>query len=199
MRFIRALAAFSVLAMACFLNWGNPAGAQGDGGKLYTRCNIWHEKESLPSINFKTGTIVPAGTEVKDVKIVERGRVRKVREIQFTIAKSGETLSITYEPRYSPGQSIEELKGQFISNQSFEELTKGFTEKELDCIKNGILKEGISKKAVLVAYGYPPKHKTPSTEGNEWHYWINRVRQKLVTFDANGMTTTGRVIEGGEI
>jgi hypothetical protein len=38
------------------------------------------------------------------------------------------------------------------------------------------------KSAVIVALGYPPKHKTPSLEANQWRYWSSRFGSFLVHF-----------------
>ena len=32
----------------------------------------------------------------------------------------------------------------------------------------------MSKDAVLMAYGYPPDHKTPKLEDDTWSYWLGR-------------------------
>ena len=33
--------------------------------------------------------------------------------------------------------------------------------------------------------GYPPAHRTPSLDANEWYYWRNRWKQFVVVFDGN--------------
>lgn len=199
MKSIRSMAAFTLAAMASFSALAATGAAQDDSGALYTRCNIWYEKSVISSINYKVGTIIPAGSEVRDVQLIERGRVRKVREIVFTVVESGATFAISYETRYNPNLSIAEVRDRFISKKTLEELTEGMSEKELECIKTGVLREGISKEAVLIAYGYPPSHQTPSIEANAWKYWTNRYRERMIYFDANGKTSRGRVIESDEL
>ncbi len=46
----------------------------------------------------------------------------------------------------------------------------------------GTVNIGMSKDAVIKALGYPPEHKTPNLEGNEWRYWKNRYGTMLVSF-----------------
>ena len=43
----------------------------------------------------------------------------------------------------------------------------------------------MSKEAVLMSYGYPPSHMTPSTEGDVWKYWDHKFRAKLIYFRNN--------------
>jgi len=38
-------------------------------------------------------------------------------------------------------------------------------------IKDGRLVEGMTKDQALIARGYPPRHRTPSLELNEWLYY----------------------------
>ncbi len=76
-----------------------------------------------------------------------------------------------------------------VAQKPFAELTAGLSEKEIDAVKAGKLVVGMSKAAVIMARGYPPEHRTPSTEVNNWLYWENRFRKKAVNFDSEGRTT----------
>ncbi len=46
----------------------------------------------------------------------------------------------------------------------------------------------MSKEAVLVSYGPPPEHATPSLDNEKWKYWINKRKTKLVHFNVNNKT-----------
>jgi hypothetical protein len=59
-------------------------------------------------------------------------------------------------------------------------------------IKKGKIAVGMSKAAVLMAYGYPPGHKTPSLEGDEWIYWKDRFVNEPVYFKDNKVSQIGR-------
>lgn len=52
----------------------------------------------------------------------------------------------------------------------------------------GQVKVGMRKSAVVVAMGYPPKHKTPNLEANQWQYWMNRFNTILVLFENDRVT-----------
>jgi hypothetical protein len=43
----------------------------------------------------------------------------------------------------------------------------------------------MTKEQVLMTRGYPPRHRTPSLEGNRWVYWSSRVVQLTVVFDGD--------------
>ena len=57
-----------------------------------------------------------------------------------------------------------------------------FTAGEKENIKAGVIKEGMSKAAVLMAYGYPPGTKTPSLKSDFWIYMENRFITRSVKF-----------------
>lgn len=151
--------------------------------QLYTAYNIWYEKPTaLWSINYKRGTIIPAGTKIKSVS-VKRNRVT------FTTDDSAIKFVINFTGKYHPGIDINEFKDRVFTTKTLKELTRGFTKNELECVEGGVLKTGIRKKAVLVTYGYPPEHATISTDNNTWLYWMNRFKKKAIYFDSSGRTT----------
>lgn len=128
--------------------------------------------------------MLPAGTEVKDVRL---GR----DVIRFTAAKSGVAYAILHVRKHSK-ITVQQLRDRLLSTEdvmakggSFEKLTKA----EQDNVKAGTIAVGMSREAVLMAYGYPPSHKTPDLKSNVWMYWRDRFRRTAATFDAGGKVT----------
>lgn len=168
---------------------GSPNNLGPSEGTLYTACNIWiHEQRgNIKCINYKNGTsFIPAGTKVKDLKI-ESGRYQKGSVISFSTAQYG-PIQIGFDPRWHPGKTIEDYKDAMFSTENFEVLTKGMSQDEVAAIKDGILVEGMSKKAVIISYGFPPEHVTDSLDNNKWMYWMNKFIRKEICFDENGLT-----------
>ena len=152
--------------------------------QLYTAYNIWYEKPTaLWSINYKRGTIIPAGTKIKSISV-------KRKRVTFTTYDSATKFVINFSGKHHPGININEFKDRAFTTKTLKELTRGFTKKELECVKGGVLQTGIRKKAVLVTYGYPPEHATSSTDENTWSYWMNRFKRKAIYFDGSGKTTS---------
>ena len=149
--------------------------------KLYTGYNIWYEKpQSVYCINYQKGTFVRAGSEVRDVTI-------KKNRLSFTVVGSGEKITIAFNARYhSKDVTVETLKERLITTKTFEQLTGGLKPFEIEAIRQGTVVKGMSKKAVLLAFGYPPEHKTPSLDGNSWMFWKNRFVFVTVPFDKDG-------------
>ena len=72
-----------------------------------------------------------------------------------------------------------------FTNKDLKQLTEDMTDKEIEGIKKGVIKIGMSKKAALVSYGYPPEHKTNNLDKDVWLYWMNRFQSKAIHFDEN--------------
>jgi len=158
--------------------------------KLYTAYNIWKLRKLLlrRCINYKHGyDIIPAGTEVRKAKIGSDIDGRET--IKFFTAKDNREYNIYFVSNWHPGKTIEDYLGYMFTTKTFEELTTGMTETEIEAIKKGIVLNGMSKEAVLVCYGYPPEHRTRSLESNIWVYWKNKFTSFDVCFDKENRTT----------
>ncbi|MFH0944954.1 MAG: hypothetical protein V2A76_07125 [Planctomycetota bacterium] len=157
--------------------------------RFYTTYNMWYAKvDSLSAINYKTGAFIPAGTEVTGINAVSR-RFRK-DAISFTTSSNGATFTVSFDPKFHPGKSIHDYRNMMFTNKTFDQLVEGLSQEEIDAIKVGSLRVGMSRKAVIIAYGYPPEHATPSLESSHWKYWMNRFEDKLIYFDETGRTCT---------
>lgn len=173
---------FVSLAAGCTKNVKEDEGAASNASPLYTSYNMWYEKhDNLLSTNYKKGAMIPAGTKISVVSL-SRGK-----EIRFRMADDKSVkYTIHFVANHHLGMSIEEFKDRLFMPQPLSELTKGFTEQELECVKYGRIEPGISKKAVLVAYGYPPEHQS-SIKGNRWIYWTSRFNSMVVLFNDKGL------------
>jgi hypothetical protein len=61
-----------------------------------------------------------------------------------------------------------------------------FSAVDLEGIKAGKALQGMNKKGVMAALGYPSPHQTPSLEGAVYTYWKNRFGKLIVEFNAEG-------------
>ena len=151
------------------------------GEIYYTRANMWFEHPTnFLSTNFHKGMIIPAGTEVK-VLGVSGVKIRFVNE------KDGVTYEYIHALKHSR-ITLTQLFDQYFSKESV--MTAGgefskFTKEEQENIKNGVIATGMSKEAVLMAYGYPPSHKTPNLTSDVWLYWESRAEKVTANFKDN--------------
>lgn len=155
--------------------------------RFYTTYNIWFEKvDTLQAVNYKSGSLIPAGTEVTGIGVSSR-RFRK-DAITFTTPSNGATFTVAFNAKNHPGKSIHDYRNMMFTDKPFDQLVAGLSSDEIEAIKAGTLKVGMSRRAVIIAYGYPPEHATPSLDSNPWKYWTNRFQTKLIYFDETGRT-----------
>ena len=143
------------------------------GEKLYTQFSLFYEKDHHITTNYRKGTVVPVNTEVEFQKATKNRIVVKIPTYNVTI-------NFENEEDYS-GQTIEGIFKRTFGRKPID-LTI-FSEMERASIKQGTVTEGMSKEAVIKAMGYPPHHKTPTLEMDQWRYWKNRFDTMLVFFE----------------
>jgi hypothetical protein len=169
---MRARAAFlaAILAFA-------GANAASAAEPLYTAYNIWFEQPTkVYSTNYQKGNILPAGSEVKDVN-------RSSKYLEFTDVKLNMKFAVEFVGKHHPGLTKEQWIDRFLGTRDFAALSSGLTAAEIKAIRAGQVQAGMSKKAVLLAAGYPPEVATASTELDVWKYWRHRFGSYPVQFD----------------
>ena len=163
-----------VLALACSSLYAGSF----SGKTYYTRVNIWYEKPNdILSTNYHRGSILPIGTKVSIHSINNR-------RIRFTPDGSGQMFTIVNDKQTNT-ISIDELFNRYFSVEVIQAGVGDYyqaTEADRENIKKGIITLGMSTKAVLMAYGYPPTHKTPLLTSDIWHYWYARLHKVNVYF-----------------
>jgi hypothetical protein len=173
------------------------AGHQQPKGPRYTAYNIWIHRGVLACINYKLGNrIIAAGTPVKGVKIVNKDGAQL---IVFRIAESNQKISVSFTPRWHPDQTVKSFVKKMFTKKRFEQRTRKLTSTEIKSIKKGIVTEGMSKKAVLISYGPPPEHRTPSLAKDRWIYWLDKHRMKTICFDENRQTIRCSKLKSNEL
>lgn len=166
----------------------DPSAHRSDG-QIYTAYNIWYElPERIYCINYRRGQIIRVGSPVSSVRFITR-MFRKYPAVRFTLVGRRECFDVYFNDGYHPGMSLTQFRDRLLSVVPFEELTRGLTHHELACVRRGEVAPGMSRRAVLLARGYPPEHRTPSLESSTWIYWDSRFHATEVHFDARGQTT----------
>ena len=168
-------------SLAAILAFGGSSAASA-ADKLYTAYNIWFEQPTkVYSTNYEKGNLFPAGSEVKDVN-------RSSRKLEFTDPKLKMKFSIEFVGKHHPGVTAEQWIDRFLTTRDFAALTRGLTAAEIKAIRAGQVQVGMSKKAVILAAGYPPEVGTASTKLDTWKYWRHRFGSYSVQF-SNGKVT----------
>lgn len=169
--------------------------AEKIAGKTYfTAANIRYDKPGrIDSTNFIWDTFIPVGTEVtikevndKETFDVTSNAIQEEHAIRF-VDKGGVVYKMVFVKKTAaPQQTVLTLFERYFSAE--DPLAPGgqfsaLSPAEQANVKKGVIASGMSRKAVLMAYGYPPGRSTPSLESNIWRYWLNRRKSITVKFE----------------
>jgi uncharacterized lipoprotein YehR (DUF1307 family) len=140
---------------------------QPEGTKYYLAHNLWtNGRHKISSINYQYGSVLPFGTEVKILDISKN-------EIKFQVVPSGYKYTIKYYEKYAM-EPIQEYLKKLITTESRSELAKGVSSEFLDAMLRGKVLPGMTRKEVILTYGPPSPHRTPSLLNPTWVYWLRR-------------------------
>lgn len=137
------------------------------GRTYYTKVNVWYENpDEILTYNYIKGTFLPAGTKVELVELSNN-------RIKFTNANKDISYNIVVGRRAIQKLSQVELLNRYLSEENTLDVDGEFsklTPQEQNEVKNGNLISGMSRKAALMAYGYPASNKTASIYSDIWVY-----------------------------
>jgi hypothetical protein len=156
-------------------------GGTGDltpiGKTYFTRANIWYENPGkILSTNYHKGVRIPVGSKAT-IANFDKG------VITFTVEGTG-TFRLIHVPRHST-ISAREFFDRYFSKGNVMAPGGAFhnlTPREQQNVKNGTIAEGMSRDAVLMAYGYPPSRRNPNLNSPTWIYWYHRALTVVVHF-----------------
>ena len=173
-----ALAILATLALACEPRTTSTrsTSAAYDAYLCCTlRFNPSHEASDA-NYDYRDKTVFPAGTRV---------RVFKTTTTYAEFVPSGDPTAYRIEFRYGrtamqPGGYYGRL---FVQDDPLSRLPSDASIR--DAVREGRLVAGMTKDEAVMARGYPPAHRTPSTDADEWLYYASYNRCERVRF-ANG-------------
>lgn len=142
------------------------------GQTYYSQVTMQHEKWRYRTSNYRRGFLLPVNTAVTLVSV-------EGKHITVKLVDANQELLIENVEKHT-NEDVYTAFDKLFSKQKIN-LSK-FTKKEQKQIGLGKATKGMSKKAVLVAIGYPPITKTPSLELKQWRYWSSRFNTFLVHF-----------------
>ena len=153
------------------------ASLAAEAGQYYTRTNIWYERsDKIFSTNYHKGLMIPIGTAVEVLK-------SDAGSIEFREKSDGAIFKIKLAKKYTNWNADEFFNRYFAKANPLDSAQfSSFSSMEKEAGKAGKIQTGMSKAAVLLAYGYPPTHRTPSTDLDTWTYWDSRYGNFLVQF-----------------
>lgn len=141
-----------------------------DAKPLYTQVGMWADKGvKIYGTNYSRGEFIPVNSEIT---------IKKIKSSTINIIYNQRSMVIVNTKFTQVG--INTLLAKLLGEEKVD-LSK-FSEKEQKNVLKGKLEIGMSKNAAILARGYPPAHKTPSLELNDWRYWLNRFNTNVYQF-----------------
>jgi len=155
--------------------------------------NLWYDKPGpIELTNFHKGELIRVGTKVKILEVSNGSGGSPLDPefkevfIRFDVG-GGLSYKIAVKSKYKKsGTTVWDIFNQYFSEK--DPMNQGgafrsLTGQEQKSVLAGEITDGMSKAAVLMAFGYPPSHKTPSLDADNWIFWESRSKMKTVTFD----------------
>lgn len=165
------------------------AGCSSPGGTVpqesrYTRYNLHYISQKGNNVasyanftDYEGHDFLPYNTKV-EVKKWKRG-------YEITAVDSGMVILFDYSSKNMDGMIGSDYLDLILSASpvSYSDLTP----EDEQGIRQGKPIVGMTKQGIMIALGYPAKHRTPSLDDNTWAYWRGRLGEpKLVNFDGSG-------------
>lgn len=142
----------------------------------YLQVNLWPRRgRYIDWVNYHTGQLLPVNTAVTIEDLSDD-------ELVLKVSGTGQKLQLINKERHSKLDAYGWAKRLLAPTKR--DLS-AFTADEQDAIAKGEVRKGMSRDAVLAAYGYPPAHRT-DLESNVWTYWVTRRHTRVVTFAGDG-------------
>lgn len=146
------------------------------GNTYFTKHNLKYEKGRHITTNYWRGDFLPVNSQVQ---------VKSIKGNRMVLGYNGQDITIENVEKYTK-KSVQEVADRMLSISQVN--TGGPFAND---IKFGEVRLGMTKDQVIMTRGYPPEHKTMSTEMDTWVYWSSRFVQISYVFE-NGKLARGR-------
>jgi hypothetical protein len=176
MKHATAIGLLGVALAACHQPVSPEVLHQWQSQTLYTCCNIHYEKNDVSDANYTVGSTLPFGSQAT---------VEKVTSDTLTFRAGGTELTLGH----SYGREQESSQQYFTKILVTADPRATFASWPKDvqsAISESRVEVGMTKPQVIMSLGYPPTHRTASTDLNTWVYWYNRWVTYEVIFGDNG-------------
>jgi len=141
--------------------------------EAYTLVNL-HPDENrarLYSVNYQQAGLIPLCSRVTIHEATISG-------LTFTVQSTGRTYEYLFHRTLY--ESPEVHIGLYFGDRC--QPPQNLSPVDMQGIREGKALPGMSKQAVILAIGYPPRHANPTLDADQWRYWKSRWNTILVHF-----------------
>ena len=147
---------------------------------VYTLVNLHPDepRQRLYSVNYQQQGLIPLCTKVKLESLDKR---------KLTFRVLGKDREYEYVFHNSLREPIPKHLDRYFGKKCEPKL-ESLSEVDRKGVQAGSVLPGMTKRAVILAIGYPPEHATPSLDSDVWTFWKNRFGKMQVHFTGNKVT-----------
>ncbi|MFT4515831.1 MAG: hypothetical protein ACI89X_003935 [Planctomycetota bacterium] len=166
---LRSLSLVALALVASCKSSGDPVATELLDTPVYTRVGMRFDASRGRFLMHSTNYIGMAHHLQPGSKLTLKKASRKGFEL---VDDEGSTYVINYNLKHSLMPMAEWREQHFAEIP--EKLTDVYTDDELDAIQSGQVREGMTRAAVFLAIGYPPKSNNPSMNAKVLKYEVRR-------------------------
>lgn len=143
------------------------------GDVYYSQVSLQYEKGRYLTTNYRRGILLPINSQVILQDITSE-------KIELEVLPTHVKFRIENVEKHTGDSTIQAFAKLFSKNKVDLSVFSEFDKKQIIA---GQAANGMSKKAVIAAIGYPPITETPSLESNQWTYWSSRFNRFIIYFE----------------
>jgi len=186
---------FSLTTLLLLSGCGGPQPTPPAKKPYYTQVNMWYIDRSyvehvsdptvaiskneevlradyqIESTNFQRDVLLPINSEVEIVKMG--------RDALF-FRYDGKLIALVDVKKYSQ-VALQELFDRTFKEQPVD--LSVYPQETRANIMAGRVTKGMSKAEMILTRGYPPAHRTPTLERDDWQYWNGRFNSRIYHFE----------------
>jgi hypothetical protein len=148
----------------------------------YTCCNLHYDRDWISDANWGNLPRIPAGTPIK---VTSYGSNRAFVDIDGKPMRLGHDYGRNEE-------SLEKWVSKIIVKTSPKPKIERAPEKIRAAIREGKVVPGMTREQVIISVGYPPTHRTRTTDESVWHVWGSRAGRYEIHWTPKG--TVDRIV-----
>src|SRR5215470_7657850 len=133
-----------------------------EGAPVYTLTNLHAEEEKVSAANFQYPTVIPVCSRVTLLRAMKDYLV-------FSVDETGQEY--WYQNHGAVGEPFADHLARYFGPVCPKNELAALSDAERDAVRAGAVRIGMSKEAVILAIGYPPRRDTRTTELPRWRYW----------------------------
>lgn len=177
---ILVVAALCALASAAMAEDARALFARGK--HLYAQVNLHPDEKraQLYAANFLQAGLIPAGSEIEVLSLNDK-------HFEFALVSSGKVYD--YANHQQANEDFKAHLARVFGPSWDSSVLVNLGAKDREGVETGTVCVGMSREAVILALGYPPRLENPSLKADSWKYWRSRFDTMVVSFGDDDMVS----------